>query len=424
MATFPTLTPSSRTYTPGEYPHTVYTGLSGDESRVRHSSAMAGSAVRLAFYGLTESDMLSILSHYQGQYGSFRSFDVPSALWSGMTDATAFTLTGYSWRYESSPAVADLPCGTHNVEVSLVSVPPEAVTVPGLTRSIVLSIATVPPATANGLDKTITASIEYGAVEVSGLAITVTITLTAGTASFTAEASGAGLVVTVGLDPGIAFVASGASLTVTVSLAAGSGSGNFINYANFASTSGLELISTSSVTNNHIYLTGTTIQDVGNVWTSASRSYNSNFSVEWVFECSGGTGADGYCLQWHTANNVNGDTGGSVGKVNSSNVAHAILFTTAFGSKNIKWWKNNAEQSSTASSLTAGWRQLVYYWADYNHSASEMKVYYSTTSTKPGSANHTFTSFSFGSTAYYMGFGAATGGLTDNHILKSWKAYS
>jgi hypothetical protein len=37
-----------------------------------------------------------------------------------------------------------------------------------------------------------------------------------------------------------------------------------------------------------------------------------------------------------------------------------------------------------------------------------------------GSPNKTFTSFSFGTSSYYMGFGAATGGANDNHELLSW----
>jgi hypothetical protein len=52
--------------------------------------------------------------------------------------------------------------------------------------------------------------------------------------------------------------------------------------------------------------------------------------------------------------------------------------------------------------------------------AQTFALYFSTTNTKPGSPNQTFNSFSFDSGSYYMGFGAGTGGSTDNHELLSW----
>jgi hypothetical protein len=90
----------------------------------------------------------------------------------------------------------------------------------------------------------------------------------------------------------------------------------------------------------------------------------------------------------------------------------------------VKWHKNNIQQNSQNCALAgATWRTTVYYWLDYDHALSQAKLYYSTTSTKPGSPQHTYSSFSFGATAYYLGFGAGTGGANDNHILKSFGIY-
>jgi hypothetical protein len=50
-----------------------------------------------------------------------------------------------------------------------------------------------------------------------------------------------------------------------------------------------------------------------------------------------------------------------------------------------------------------------------------MKIYVSTTPTKPVAVNFSLREFSFDSTSYYIGFGAATGGETANHILRSMK---
>ncbi len=188
------------------------------------------------------------------------------------------------------------------------------------------------------------------------------------------------------------------------------------NYLNFSSTSGLSLVSTAGVTNDWIYITNTGTGEVGNVYRSIAIKYNSNFSVEWVFECSGGSGADGFCIQWSTTNDTNGSLGGGVGLLESA--INAIVFLT-FVNNNVTWYKSNVSQG--AQSQAIGFRQNVYYWFDYDHTASTGKVYYSTSSAKPVSAQHSYTSFTFDSTDYYIGFGAATGGSTDNHILKSFK---
>lgn len=190
-------------------------------------------------------------------------------------------------------------------------------------------------------------------------------------------------------------------------------------YLNFASTEGLNLVSTNRIQDNFIYLTDTSAGDVGNVWLVDAATYNKSFSLALNFECSGGSGADGFCVQWYDQNNVNGGTGGGVGYVDDPDAIHAILFPTWFGigGSQVKWLKNNVQQASASSALS--FRQNVYYWMDYDHAAQTMKVYYSTSNSKPGSAAHTFSSFLFDSNEYYFGVGAATGGSTDNHILKS-----
>ena len=120
-------------------------------------------------------------------------------------------------------------------------------------------------------------------------------------------------------------------------------------------------------------------------------------------------------------NNQNGGGGSQVGRLGlATNFSiNAISFLTHNNNK-VQWWKNNTSQSNDNQKLAnPGFRQNVYYWFDYDHALSTGKVYYSTTATKPGSAQHSYTEFSFDSASYYIGFGAATGGATDNHILKS-----
>ena len=188
------------------------------------------------------------------------------------------------------------------------------------------------------------------------------------------------------------------------------------SYSNFASTTGLVGVGNTSVSSNIYFLTTTAGGQVGNVYRTTAIQYNRNFSTQWSTFIGGGTGADGYCVQWTTTNNTNGPTGGGVGLI--TNAINAITFLT-YTNNNYTWYSNNVSQGAT--SVSSGlWRQTLYFWGDYNHSAQTFALYYSTTNSKPGSPNKTFTSFSFDTGSYYMGFGAGTGGSTDNHELLSW----
>ena len=189
------------------------------------------------------------------------------------------------------------------------------------------------------------------------------------------------------------------------------------NYPNFASTAGITQVSTAGVIDNVLYLTQTATGDVGNVYRTTAIPYNRNFSFEWNFECVGGSTppADGFCLQWTTTNNTNGGDGGLVGLLGTT--AQAFTFLT-YTNNSFTWYKANVAQTPVTGQ---NFQRNLYYWADYNHSASTMNIYVSTTATKPVSPNFALEGFSFGPTSYYIGFGAATGGATANQILRSMK---
>jgi len=189
------------------------------------------------------------------------------------------------------------------------------------------------------------------------------------------------------------------------------------SYPNFTSTEGITLVGAAAVSGGTIIaLTTTSSASVGNMYRTTAIQYNRNFSTTWSTFIGGGTGADGYCVQWTPTNNTNGPSGASVGLL--STAINAITFLT-FTNDNYTWYKNNVSQGAT--SVSSGfWRQTLYFWGDYNHSAQTFALYYSTTNSKPGSPNQTFNSFSFDTGSYYMGFGAGTGGSNDNQEILSW----
>lgn len=169
MATFPTLTPGIRTFTPGEYPHTPFLTLSNLNRRVLHTNAMVASTLRITFLQLSQSDMLSVVTHYQGQQGTFLPFAIPSSLLQGFT-AAHFTLTDYRWRYAEPPVITDY-CGPyHDVEVILESVISESIVAAGLDLTIAATLtagAATASSTAPAATLTVTASLDAGAASAS-----------------------------------------------------------------------------------------------------------------------------------------------------------------------------------------------------------------------------------------------------------------
>jgi hypothetical protein len=137
MTIFPALIPSTRTYSPGEYPITPHPLLSGSEIRVRHSNTVIGVRLRLTFQAVSSADVVAVRNHYNGRQGGFLPFAIPVDLLSGVTTPADFTPAGHQWVYASRPSVVDVPIAgdtptnRHDLVVELVTVPPENTIVSG-----------------------------------------------------------------------------------------------------------------------------------------------------------------------------------------------------------------------------------------------------------------------------------------------------
>lgn len=162
MATFPSLPPSARTYTPGSYPHTPYTSMSGQQSRVRHSSIELGATLELTFIRLSAANRQSIENHYRNQFGDFLPFHLSPQVFSGFTP---LEIDPYGlWRYAEPPDIEDHAGPTATVQVRLVSVPGGA---PGTQLGpVTLAVATAGAGPAGAL-LTIADTITPGAATAS-----------------------------------------------------------------------------------------------------------------------------------------------------------------------------------------------------------------------------------------------------------------
>ncbi len=163
MAVFPSLIPATRVFSPGQYPVAAIEALNGAEGNVRLSTTMVESRLRLRFVALSEAEMLSVLAHYMGQRGGFDAFSLPVEVFSGTDDPANFQLAGYFWRYAESPTVEDYPCDSlHDVELSLVTVPPARIELLPFSATIGVSIVPGVAAAANGITATINVTLLPG----------------------------------------------------------------------------------------------------------------------------------------------------------------------------------------------------------------------------------------------------------------------
>jgi len=235
MSTFPALVPSSRTFTPGEYPATAFSGYSGAQNRVRHSNVFLAAQLRLSFLGLTQAQMLDIWNHYNGRRGEFRSFPLPAEVvsYGSITDYVPGT---YLWRYAGPGSVEDLPCGGHNVSLTLETVPPVAASVVGAGLFLRLRFAAGAAAAGayvEGISESIALSLSAGAAlnAQNGLNQSIALSLAAGNVIGDANASGfttGGIALSVFTGDVIDLGTEGINEAITLSLVAGAADGGVV----------------------------------------------------------------------------------------------------------------------------------------------------------------------------------------------------
>ncbi|MFM8453522.1 MAG: hypothetical protein ACKOAD_00795, partial [Gammaproteobacteria bacterium] len=192
----------------------------------------------------------------------------------------------------------------------------------------------------------------------------------------------------------------------------------FYPYFNNPINAGLTTVSTDGIDAGRLRLTSASNNNVGNVYRSATATYNRDFLLEWEFECSGGDGYDGFCVQWTTDNTATGQGGGGAGAIQQSSTKHFVRFNTPNGSTtNPTWFTNNVNTNLTGAT-SFSFRRRAWYWLEYDHDSSKAYLYFSESPSRPATPQRVLNGFSFSDTAYYLGFGAATGGLNQNHYLR------
>ena len=129
--TFPVdITPTSRNYSPGEYPQSVFEAQNGAKTVLRYGNKRVNASLALSFKNITDNQAAEILASYENinsdwDYLNFNGTDVLKGI-----EPTTSTLKTYvresnsslRWRYAKAPQVSSgtYP-GVSNVSCSFVA---------------------------------------------------------------------------------------------------------------------------------------------------------------------------------------------------------------------------------------------------------------------------------------------------------------
>jgi hypothetical protein len=119
MATFPSLEPATRSYDFGQFPLSEEPSISAGTVRFRHSTTPQNYRLTLGYNALTDAKASLIREHFQNQGGGYRSFLLPTIIWTGHTFTGNVMPYNTQWRYIAAPEEEHFSIGYVNVTVTL-----------------------------------------------------------------------------------------------------------------------------------------------------------------------------------------------------------------------------------------------------------------------------------------------------------------
>ena len=125
---FPTLTPSSRSYTGGDWPVAKFQSQNGSEARILYGNRRVGHTLSLEYKNITDTEAELFFTDYKAQKGTYSTFALPQSIptnagkgWEGGT--TFFNAgSGAKWRYAEPPQLTSVYPGVSSVRIKLVAV--------------------------------------------------------------------------------------------------------------------------------------------------------------------------------------------------------------------------------------------------------------------------------------------------------------
>lgn len=119
MATFPELVPTTRSYDFGAFPISEVPSASAGVVRFRHGATPQNYSLTISYSALSDADATLIRNHFQLQGGGFRSFALPSAIWTNHSFSGNVAPYKMSWRYTEPIEEEHYSLGLVNLTIKL-----------------------------------------------------------------------------------------------------------------------------------------------------------------------------------------------------------------------------------------------------------------------------------------------------------------
>jgi len=123
---FPDIAPTSRRYSPGEYPQRAFQSMNGAVTTLRYGNKRSDATLDLTFQNITDANAVAILSNYEtttvaNDWVTFTMGNV--AIGAGSTLGNYLREIGGSglhWRYAEAPTIESVRPGLSTVQVRFV----------------------------------------------------------------------------------------------------------------------------------------------------------------------------------------------------------------------------------------------------------------------------------------------------------------
>lgn len=120
---FPSIKPTNRRFSVGQFPTKSYRALSGATVRRSFGNKPYGYELRLEFENRTDTITAQLIAHYNSTSGGFERFTLPDNLFAGM-DATLKGLiqapNSIKWEYASPPEIESVYSGLSSISITLI----------------------------------------------------------------------------------------------------------------------------------------------------------------------------------------------------------------------------------------------------------------------------------------------------------------
>ena len=124
----PDIAPSSRSFTAGEYPQTVFAAQNGAKSIIRYGNKSVNAKLTLSFTNVSDSVAVGILGNYNNVNSDwdYVTYDQSHGL-QGIENELLIaqvqsgSSSGLKWRFSAPPSVTSVQPGINNVTCSFVA---------------------------------------------------------------------------------------------------------------------------------------------------------------------------------------------------------------------------------------------------------------------------------------------------------------